>query len=86
MLPSTHNDQRAVSIGGRDSENTRRGAQPQLCDTLAAACAATGDFDRAMETEQKAIELAPDNTTFQKNLQLHQSKRTIGGLNPVAER
>ena len=32
--------------------------QPQTLDTLAAACAASGKFDKAIEYAQKAIDLA----------------------------
>lgn len=42
--------------------------QPDFIDTLAAALSANGKFKLAAEVEEKAVQLAPQNTTFQRNL------------------
>ena len=51
-----HNPDRAVSLSLRACELTNY-KEPELLDTLAVAYAAAGDFDKAAETEQKALGL-----------------------------
>lgn len=48
---------------------------PDVLDTLAAAYAEVGQFDRAVETEQKAIKLAPENQReeFRNYLKLYEA-------------
>lgn len=42
-------------------------------DTLAAAYAEKGDFDKAVEWQEKAIDLSPDNDGFRSRLELYES-------------
>jgi tetratricopeptide (TPR) repeat protein len=49
----------AVGLAERAAQITHH-AQPQILDTLAAAYAATGEFDQAIETATKAIALASE--------------------------
>ena len=52
----THNLDKAVRLAQRACELTNY-RKPELLDTLAAAYAATGDFGKAIETAEKALEL-----------------------------
>jgi Flp pilus assembly protein TadD len=54
-----------------------RWENPNHLDTLAAACAEVGRFDRAQEYQQKALKLAREKDTaeFQKRLRLYQDGR-----------
>jgi len=53
---TSHNPDRAVKLAQRACELTGNKI-PELLSTLAAAYAATGDFDKAVKTSQKALEL-----------------------------
>ncbi len=54
-------------------------------DTLAAACAQSGEFDEAIEWSQKALELAPEDQrpSIRKRLQLYQSGTAYHEANPT---
>jgi beta-lactamase regulating signal transducer with metallopeptidase domain/tetratricopeptide (TPR) repeat protein/protocatechuate 3,4-dioxygenase beta subunit len=52
-------------------------ASPELLDTLAAAYAENREFDTAIETQQKSIELAPSNQAFRHHLELYQQKKPL---------
>jgi tetratricopeptide (TPR) repeat protein len=51
-----HNPDKAVGLAQRACELTGY-KKPELLDTLAVAYAAAGDFDKAVETAEKALEL-----------------------------
>ncbi|MFA5293261.1 MAG: tetratricopeptide repeat protein [Phycisphaerae bacterium] len=53
---TVHNPDKAVNLAMRACELTDY-KNPEILDTLAVAYAATGDFDKAVETVQKALEL-----------------------------
>ncbi len=53
---TAHNPDRAFKLAQRACELTNH-KKPELLDTLAAAYAATGDFSKAIETAEKALEL-----------------------------
>jgi tetratricopeptide (TPR) repeat protein len=53
---AVHNPDKAVKLARQACELTNY-KEPELLDTLAIAYAATGDFDKAVETAQKALEL-----------------------------
>jgi tetratricopeptide (TPR) repeat protein len=53
---AARNPDKAVRLAHRACELTNY-KKPELLDTLAVSYAATGDFDRAVETAQKALEL-----------------------------
>ena len=41
---------------------------PEILDTLAEAYFVNGDFDKAIETERKALELSPDTALLKESL------------------
>jgi Flp pilus assembly protein TadD len=53
---AVHNPGRAVKLAQRACELTNY-KKPDLLDTLAVSYAAAGDFDKAVETAHKALEL-----------------------------
>jgi Flp pilus assembly protein TadD len=67
---------RAVKLAS-EALDLSGGDQPDVLDTLSAAYAETGDFEQAVKTIQKAIQLAPDNESFRKHLDLYQSNRAV---------
>jgi tetratricopeptide (TPR) repeat protein len=52
--------QKAVSLS--------EGKTPELLDTLAEAYFVSGNFDKAIETERRALELSPDEASFKEGL------------------
>ena len=74
---SARNGDQAVQLATRLAEATRY-TNPQILDILAAAYAENRQFELAVETVQKAINMAdgtPDRTTLQQRLKLYQSQR-----------
>lgn len=81
------NDQRlrdgklAVAIASKGCELTHF-SDPNLLDTLAAAYAEIGDFERATELEHKAISIVNADTTsyirveFNRAIEAHSAKKT----------
>jgi tetratricopeptide (TPR) repeat protein len=65
-----HNPDRAVSLSLRACELTNY-KEPEILDTLAVAYAAAGDFDKAVETAQKALGLcqSPEQKTLKKEIE-----------------
>jgi tetratricopeptide (TPR) repeat protein len=64
----THRDPaRAIAYAQRAVEASG-GADANILDTLAEAHYANGDFDAAIETEQRALELAPELEALQNQL------------------
>jgi tetratricopeptide (TPR) repeat protein len=53
---TVHNPDKAIRLAQRACELTNY-KEPGLLDTLAVAYAATGDFSKAIETAEKALEL-----------------------------
>jgi len=51
----------AVELAGKACEATRF-SNPEMLDVLAAAYAASGDFDQAVQTEKRALALSDDTT------------------------
>ena len=49
----------------------------EFLDTLAAACAETGDFTAAIKWATKAAELAPDDEDFAAHVKLYKSKKPL---------
>jgi hypothetical protein len=77
------NGKRAVQLAQR--ANKLHGTpSPDTLDTLAAAYAEAGQFDRAIETQQQAIALAPDREIFQQRLQLYKSGKPLRADAPEA--
>ena len=83
---ATHPDDRirnpreAVRLAERAAERTAR-RQPVVLDTLAAACAAAGDFERATATAREAMALAASGSSdglageIGKRLELYRQKK-----------
>jgi protocatechuate 3,4-dioxygenase beta subunit/tetratricopeptide (TPR) repeat protein len=69
------NGKRAVELAKRATE--LRPSMPDTLDTLAAAYAESGDFDKAIETQKKAIELHPDHAYFREHLRLYEAKQPL---------
>lgn len=69
------NGKRAVELA--ESELRKFTDSPHILDTLAAAYATSGDFDRAIETEEKAIsKCEPDRKAdYSARLELYRSKQ-----------
>ena len=78
--PSLRDDARALQLALRASQSTG-GDDPLILRTLAAAYAGTGDFPRAVQTAQKALQLAEarSNTplagALRRELKLYQAGR-----------
>jgi tetratricopeptide (TPR) repeat protein len=66
---TAHNPDRAFKLAQRACELTNH-KKPELLDTLAAAYAATGDFSKALETAEKALELcrSPEQETLKEEI------------------
>jgi tetratricopeptide (TPR) repeat protein len=56
--------QKAVSLS--------EGKSPEILDTLAEAYYVNRDYDKAIETETKALKLTPDNVLFKRSLERYQ--------------
>ena len=67
---------RAVELARRACELTQW-KDPAMLDTLAAACAESGQFDRASEWERKAISLAGEKQTkeYRERLDLYGNRK-----------
>lgn len=63
---SLHNPQQAIALATRA---VAASGNPDYLDTLAAAYFADGQTDKAVETEQKALDRAPDNDAYKKAMQ-----------------
>jgi tetratricopeptide (TPR) repeat protein len=65
-----HNPAKAVSLARRACELTNY-KEPRLLDTLAVAYAAAGDFSKAIETAEKALELcqSPEQNTLKEEIE-----------------
>jgi tetratricopeptide (TPR) repeat protein len=65
-----YNPGKAIRLAQRACELTNY-KKPELLDTLAAAYAAAGDYDKAIETAEKALELcqSPKQETMKKEIQ-----------------
>jgi tetratricopeptide (TPR) repeat protein len=65
-----HNPAKAVSLARRACELTNY-KEPHTLDTLAVAYAAAGDFSKAIETAEKALELcqSPEQNTLKKEIE-----------------
>ena len=66
------NPDKAVKLALRACELTDY-KKPELLDTLAVAYAATGDFNKAVETEEKALKIcqSPEQETLKKEIENH---------------
>ena len=75
-----HNPSRAVRLAQRACELTNY-TEPYLLDTLAAAYAATGDFSKAVEITEKALELCQPSfkEEFEKRLALYKAGKPYFG-------
>jgi tetratricopeptide (TPR) repeat protein len=73
---SVRDGKRAVELAKR-AEQIQGTPSPDILDTLAATYAATGDFARAISTQQEAIKLAPERASFRQRLQLYQSGKPL---------
>jgi|SRR5665213_2359961 len=67
---SVRNPQGAIAMANKA---VAAGTNPDYLDTLAAAYFADGQFDKAVETEEKALARAPDNDAYQKTMQKYLS-------------
>jgi protein O-mannosyl-transferase len=67
---TSHNPDKAVKLAQRACELTGNKI-PELLDTLAVAYAAAGDFDKAVKTSQKALELckSAEQKTLKKEIE-----------------
>jgi Flp pilus assembly protein TadD len=79
------NGSEAVALAGHAVELTR-GREPMLLGTLAAAYAEAGDFDKAVETQQKAAELANQQGNAQLAAMLQGRLAVLQGKNAIRER
>ena len=75
--PDLRDGQRAMQLAQRACELTEW-KEHNLLDTLAAAYAQLGEFDRAIDYQTKAIELAPKKTSkqYRTNLELYRVGQT----------
>ncbi len=64
--PAVRNVQGAIALA---TKAVAAGNNPDYLDTLAEAYFADGQFDKAVETEQKALARSPENDFYQKELQ-----------------
>ena len=74
---SARNGAQAVQLAARLAEATRN-SNAQILDILAAAQAENGQFELAVETVQKAINLTagtPESTALQERLELYQNQK-----------
>ena len=69
-----YNPQRAVEYA-LIAVNITGWQEPNSIDTLAVAYAALGDYDKAYLTEQKAVELSPNEEIFQERIKKYESLR-----------
>lgn len=67
-VPEQRNPAEAIWLAERAAELTKH-KSPVILETLAAAYAATGQFDRAVTTIQEAINMAPDTSRFNEQLE-----------------
>jgi hypothetical protein len=81
----------AVSDATRACQRTSWKA-PEFMDTLAAACAESGDFPSAMRWDTQALELARENETLTREIRAHldlyrrrQPLRDTPSTEPAAE-
>lgn len=58
----------------RKAEELTNGENAQVLDTLAWALFENGVVDKAIETQEKALEMEPENNRFQANLKYYQGK------------
>ena len=79
------NGSEAVLLAGHAVELTR-GHEPMLLGTLAAAYAENGDFDRAVETQQRAAELADQQGNARLAAMLKGRLATLQGKTAIRER
>lgn len=75
--PALRDGQRALQLAQRACELSEW-KEHNLLDTLAAACAQLGQFNRAIEYQTKAIDLAPEKTSkqYRANLKLYRVGQT----------
>lgn len=65
------NPNEAVAIALKALEIDEK--NPTCLDTLAAAYYESGQYEKAVETEQKALELSPDNSSYKKMMEKYQA-------------
>jgi tetratricopeptide (TPR) repeat protein len=86
---SIRNGQQAVALA-QEAVRLSNGQEPIPLDTLASAYAETGQFQEAVQTEKKAIDLAARQNnlkwldTFNKKLQLYQTNKPFRASPPQA--
>ena len=73
-VPEQRNPAEAVLLAERAAELTEH-KNPAVLETLAAAYAADGQFDRAVITIQEAISLAPNAERFKGQLEMYQQHK-----------
>ena len=85
--PQLHDPQEAIRLAKRACELTQS-QNPVMLDTLAAAYAATGRFDEAVETAEKALKLAQEanqqqlTERIEKRLELYKAGKAYGDPSP----
>jgi len=79
------NGKEAVMLAGRAVELTK-GREPMLLGTLAAAYAEAGDFDKAVETQQHAAEMASQQGNARLAAILQGRLALLEGKTPIRER
>lgn len=82
---SVRNGKRAVELAEK-AQQLHPEPLPDLLDTLAAAYAEAGDFDKAIESQQKAIELKPDSESFRQHLKLYQANKPLRETRAATDR
>ncbi len=67
--PSTLRDPEKALANAQRAVEASSGADANILDTLAEAYYANGDFDKAIETEERALEIAPEREALRNQLE-----------------
>ena len=83
-LDGIRNGREAVTLAGRAARLTRRNNFTFL-DTLAAACAEAGDFMKAVQWQERAVQLAPQQQkeTLRRRLDLYRAGKPFRETSPT---